>query len=231
MTRTLIALLLLLAPFAVSAAETTTTAPAAERILVPRATKSPRVDGKFGKNEWSEAIKVALADGGQASLIHDGKYLYIAMVGKKPGTTNVCARWEKNVFLLHASSGLGTLMYAQKDGKWTTPRGFYFTNRDTTDSQTGIKDRKAFLSHHNWFANTYPQIAGLEREYQIALKGKRELQLVLSFMSFVGEDELDLDAWPSTVVDGCVELDLVRGFVVDREFTFQPETWGVVVMR
>lgn len=230
MTRSLIALLLLLAPSAVYAADTTTP-PAPERILVPRATKSPRVDGKLGKTEWKDAVQVALADGGQASLLHDGKYLYIAMVGKKPGTASVCMRGEKRLFILHASSGLGTVTYQPKDGKWFTPRGFYFTNRDTSDSQTGIKDRKFFLSERHWFANTYPEIAGLEREYQIALRGRREMQLVLSFMSFVGEDELDIDAWPSNVVDGCVELDLVRGFVADRQFDFQPDTWGVVVMR
>ena len=202
-----------------------------ERILVPRATKSPRVDGKFGKTEWSEAVTVALADGGQASLIHDAKYLYIAMVGKKPGTTSVCVRWQKPIWVLHASSGLGTVVFHRKGGKWTTPKNFQFTNRDTTDSQQGIRDRKLILGARHWFANTYPEIAGLEREYQIELKGKSELQLVLAYMSFVGEDDLDLDAWPSKVVDGCVELDLVRGYATGRDFKFEPATWGVAVMQ
>lgn len=225
MARSLIALLLF-AAYAVHAAEPVKP----ERILVPRAIKSPRVDGKLGKTEWSEAVQVALADGGQARMVHDGKFLYVAMVGKRPGTGSVCTVRGKSIYVLHASSALGWAVWTRKAGKWTLQRGFRFSNRDTTDSQTGIKGRKAFLKRSGWYANAHPDTATREREFQIELEGRREIQMVLSFMSFVDEDELDLDAWPETVVDGCVELDMASGFT-KREYTLQPETWGVAVMR
>ncbi|HEY0159605.1 MAG TPA: hypothetical protein VGF28_20120 [Thermoanaerobaculia bacterium] len=225
MARSLIALLLLVAS-AVHAAEPKKP----ERILVPRATKSPRVDGKLGKTEWTEALQVALADGGQARLLHDGKFLYIAMVGKKPGTGSICTVKGKSLYVMHASSALGSAVWTQKNGKSTLHRGFRFSNRDTTESQRGIKDRKAFLKKAGWYANAHPDTAILEREFQIAIEGRSEIPLVLSFLSFVDEDDLDLDAWPQTVVDGCVELDIASGFI-KREYTFQPETWGVAVLR
>ncbi|HYO79480.1 MAG TPA: hypothetical protein VE010_23640 [Thermoanaerobaculia bacterium] len=223
MSRFLIPILLLVAT-AVQAADQKKAA----RVNVPRAQVVPTIDGKLSPKEWASARQVALADGAHARLQHDGRFLYIALVGKRVGIGSICTPNGNQVRVLHASAGLGTAVYDKKDGKWSLTRGFTFTNRDTSNSQTGIKDRKAFLSAEGWFANTDP--AGtLEREYQLPIGGRREIPLVLSFMSFLGPYDFDLDAWPETVTDACVELELTGGFT-EREYTFAPETWGIAVI-
>ncbi|HEX8254698.1 MAG TPA: hypothetical protein VF846_16260 [Thermoanaerobaculia bacterium] len=225
MSRFLITILLLVAT-AVQAAEQKK----ANRVSVPRVQAVPTIDGKLSPKEWTSARQVALADGAHARLQHDGRFLYIALIGKRAGIGSICTPngTQSQVRVLHASAGLGTAVYDKKGDKWSLTRGFTFTNRDTSNSQTGIKDKKAFLAAEGWFANTHP--AGtMEREYQLPIGGRREVPLVLSFMSFLGPNELDLDAWPETVTDACVELDLAGGWT-EREYTFAPETWGIAVI-
>jgi hypothetical protein len=224
MARTLIATLLLIATTAAHAADAKQ-----PRIIVPRTLKSPVIDGKLSKTEWADAAQVALADGGQARLLNDGRFLFVAMVGKRMGIGSICTMNKGELNVLHASAGLGTAVYAQKEGKWMLTRPFTFTNRDTSNSQTGIKDRKKFLADEHWYANTHPN-GTTEREFQIRLDGRTEIPLVLSFMSYVSASEFDLDAWPETVVDGCVELDLASGWT-NQQYTFEPKTWGIAVIR
>ncbi len=224
MARSLVlALTLLLAPFAFAASP--------KRIEVPRAPKTPNVDGVVHGPEWAKAARVYLGDGAHALLQHNGSYLFIALIGKRAGVGSVCTTSKDGKLLrvLHASAALGTAEWEQNESKWTLARGFTMTNRDTGRSAPAMAERKEFLAKEGWFANTSP--AGqLYREYQIRLDGRREIPLVLSFMSWIGRKQFDLDLWPEEVYDGCAELDLAGGST-ETAYTFEPETWGIAALQ
>jgi hypothetical protein len=200
------------------------------RIEVPRASKTPVIDGKVNTTEWTRAARVPLMDGGHALLLHTSNYLYVAMVSRRAGVGSVCTTTTANrVRVLHSSAALGTAFFTKDAAKWTLAQGFTFTNRDTGNTPAAKKERSDFLSKEGWFANTDPK--GLvQREFQIRLDDRSELPIVLSYMTFVKPKVYDLDVWPETVVDGCAELDLAGGWT-DREYTFSPETWGVAVLQ
>jgi hypothetical protein len=201
-----------------------------KRIEVPRAPKTPNVDGVVSGPEWAKAARVYLGDGGHALLQHNGTYLFIAFVGKRAGIGSVCtSSKDAKVRVLHASAALGTAEWAKQDAKWQMARGFTMTNRDTGKSAAAQAERKQFLAKEGWFANT--SVAGqAQREYQIRLDGRREIPLVLSFMSWITKKQYDLDVWPDTVFDGCAELDLAGGYT-ETEYAFEPESWGVAALQ
>lgn len=202
-----------------------------KRIDVPRAAKTPVIDGVVNGPEWAKAARVYLGDGGHALLQHNGQYLYVAFVGKRAGVGSVCTQSKdgKRLRVLHASAALGTAEWEQKDAKWTLSRGFEMSNRDTGKSTEAMAARKEFLTKEGWFANVSPT-GQMQREYQIRLEGRREIPLVLSFMSWLGKKQFALDFWPEEIYDGCAELDLAGGYT-DTEYTFEPETWGVANLQ
>lgn len=202
---------------------------AENRVSVPRAA-APVIDGKISNNEWKAATRVVLGNNqGHALLMHDGNYLYIGLVGAKAGIGSVCVKGKSGVRVLHASAALGTAAFEQGENKkWTLTRGFTFTNRDTGDSPAAMEERKKMLATDGWFAST-SHAASPEREYQIPIRGHKEVPIVIGFMSFTRQQE-KLFYWPGSVEDDCAEAQLARGFT-DREYTFDPDNWGVAVLE
>jgi len=203
---------------------------APKKIEVPRGAKTPNVDGDVNAAEWAKAARVYLGTGGHVLLQHNGTYLFVAFVGKRPGIGSVCtAAKDGRLRVLHASAALGTAEWTKQNAKWTLARGFTWTNRDTGKSAAAMAERKQFLGAEGWFANTHP--AGQQqREYQIRIDGRKEIPIVLAFMSWVKPEQFDLNAWPDDVYDGCAELDLASGST-EAAYTFEPETWGVAVLQ
>jgi hypothetical protein len=199
------------------------------RIGVPRVSDAPVIDGKVSQKEWRAASRVVLGSNqGHALLMHDGNYLYIGLVGSRAGIGSVCMRGKTGVRVLHASAALGTAAFEQENKKWRLTRGFTWTNRDTGDSPAALEERKKMLSTDGWFANT-SAAAAPEREYQVPIRGHKEVPIVIGFMSFTPEQE-KFFYWPGSVEDDCAEAQLARGFT-DREYTFNPDDWGVAVLE
>jgi hypothetical protein len=204
--------------------------PKKQRIEVPRAPqKPPYVNGSVTSAEWARAARVFLGDGGHALLLHDRTFLYIALVGTQPGVASVCTSSAPGrVSVLHASGSLGAARFEKSGAKWTLTRPFTMVKSAATSDVEAEADRKKFLQAEAWYASTNPTFVK-QREYQLRIGGRTEIPLVLAFISAVKSDEYDLDAWPSTVYDGCVELGLAGGSS-EGTFTFEPESWGVAVL-
>jgi hypothetical protein len=201
---------------------------AAPRIAVPRTAKAPKIDGTLAANEWKGAVRVRLGDNAHALLLHDGKFLYVAMVGRQPGTSSVCAMGGKQVLVLHSSAALGTASFAPEKDKWRMTRGFIWTNRDTSGTPTAMAERKKTLDTDGWFANTSPTFTR-DREYVMRIGNQREIPLTLGFLSFTGKEQR-LYYWPEDVVDACADVELASGYT-DREYVFEPKTWGVAELQ
>jgi hypothetical protein len=190
------------------------------QLHVPHAA-SPIIDGTIAADEWKSARTVGLTNGGQAMLQHDGKYLYVAITGPRNGIGSLCTTDGEDVRILHASAALGTAVF--RDGQRT--RDFTWTNRDTTD----VAARAKFLDAEHWFANAMPR-GSREREYQIALEGRKEILFTIVFMSFAPNEEQQIHVWPPELKDACASIDLARG-VTDGPHTFEPEMWGRLVLQ
>jgi hypothetical protein len=201
---------------------------AAPHISVPRAASAPKIDGKVAPNEWKGAVRVRLGDKAHALLLHDGNYLYVALVGREPGITSLCARGGKQVLVLHSSAALGTAAFTQEKEKWRMTRAFHWTNRDTSGTPAAMAERKKTLDTDGWFANTSP-MATLEREYLMRVGNQREIPLTLGYMTF-SQKEQHFYYWPEDVVDACADAELASGYT-DREYAFEPGTWGVADLQ
>jgi hypothetical protein len=216
---------------AVTAAETQ------HRIHVPLVRATPKIDGqvlptgKPDKNnlgEWKEAAKVSLGSGSYAVLQHDGKFLYVGLVGAKAGIASLCTGGLNGVRVLHASAALGTAVFEQdKDRKWRMTRGFTWTNREAPDDPQFIDARASTLDKEGWIATTSPHSVQ-QREYAIYIKGRTEVPIVLGFLTFTPRQKTFL-YWPENLEDDCADADLASGFT-DRQYTFDPTKWGVAVL-
>jgi hypothetical protein len=200
-----------------------------KRIEVPRTARPPAIDGQIKPGEWKAAVSVPLGTSGHAWLMHDETFLYVGLVGLKPGIGSICARAKSGgVRVLHASAALGTAAYELEKGKWRLTRPFTWTNRDSGKSKEAKEARAATLAREGWFANTSPT-AMSEREYQIPVKGHTEVPLVLSFATFTPEEQ-KLYYWPAALEDDCANLDLASGST-DGDYLFDVSQWGVVVLK
>lgn len=213
---------------ATSLAATLFAAEAPKRIEVPRTRRPPLIDGNPNRTEWKGAARVALGDGAFAMLLNDGTFLYVALVGMKPGTGSVCTSTKTGVRILHASAALGTATFEPQKGKWIVTRPFTWTNRDTGPSPAAQAERKKMIATEGWFANT-SRTAMLEREYQIAVRGLREVPLTLGFFTYTPKVQR-LSYWPTTLEDDCANADLAGGFT-DGELTFDPAKWGIAELK
>ena len=201
---------------------------AVPQIAVPRAMKAPEIDGTLSPNEWKGAVRVRLGAKGHALLLHDGNNLYIALVGREPGISTVCALGGKDVLILHASAALGTAVFTQDNNKWLLKRGFTWTNRDTSQSSGALMEKRKTLRAEGWFANTSPTTL-TDREFVMHVGTQQQIPLVLGHMIFTPKEQR-LYYWPEEVVDGCADLELAGGYT-DREYTFDPDTWGLAILQ
>jgi hypothetical protein len=199
------------------------------RIEVPRTGRAPIVDGRIGADEWKGATHIALSDNQtEALLLSDGSYLYVGIRGLKPGIGSVCVQGKTGVRVLHASAALGTAAFELEAGKWRMTRGFNWSNRDTSKSPAAMADRKNMLTTSGWFANTSPT-AIMQREYQVPIRGKEQISLAVGYYTFTPEMQ-KFGYWPANLEDDCADGELASGFT-DREYSFDPSKWGVVVLK
>jgi hypothetical protein len=134
------------------------------------------------------------------------------------------------VRVMHASAALGTATFElkdKKDKKWSMTRGFTWTNREAPDSPQFNSERAKTLNAEGWIATTSPHSVP-QREYAIYIKGQTEIPIVLGFLTFTpGEQKLSY--WPEDLEDDCADADLAGGFT-ERQYTFDPTKWGVLVL-
>lgn len=202
---------------------------AENRVEVPRAKTAPVIDGTVNRMEWRAAVRVPLSENqGYALLMHDGNFLYVGLVGPKAGIASLCTRGKTGVRVFHASAALGTAAFVQEKEKWRMTRAFTWTNRDTGKGPAAIAARNKTLATEAWFASTSPA-STVEREYQISVRGLREVPLTIGFFSYTPQEQR-LHYWPANLEDDCVDSELVAGFT-DREYTFDPSKWGVLVLK
>lgn len=186
------------------------------------------LDGRVDSAEWSGAAVRAIDGGVTARLQHDGRHLYIAVVGAHFGFTSLCAARGDSVRILHASAALGAVTYTRRGDEWTSrDTAFTYGMRNPDTTAAARAERAAYLAANGWVANTARMGGGLAQEFQISLDqlGNPPRLALGRFVPITGASP-EIAHWPATVqaTDGCVASRLVSGYV-PSPLRFDPTRW------
>ncbi len=173
-------------------------------------------------------MKVELLGGGKMLLKHDGEYLYIAVIGERPGIAHICIEKEDRIAVLHASAALGTAEYTGNFRTARLERPFEWRARGKGSSLEVRKERKRFLHDERWLANVSRGPSRV-REFQIDLQfAGRNGRIPLS-VAFLDTEGMTVAFWPEDLTDDSKLNQLVSG-ATPKTATFQPHTWPVVTV-
>lgn len=187
-------------------------------IKVPRG-PAPVIDGRIEETEWRGAAVERLDNGLTVRLMHDGQFLFLAVTSTGEGFPSACVAQADTVRILHASAALGSVTYTSRDGRWSTKdTAFGYGMRNTALTDGAREERKVYLTQHGWVGSTARMGQGRNHELQVSL-AMMDLRprLALGYFRMAGEG--DRVTWPAFLADsteGCAELRLIQGWVVER---------------
>lgn len=181
---------------------------------------TPTIDGVAKPGEWADARRANLVGGGEVWLLRAGNELYVAVKGSGTGFPSLCVGNADRVEILHASAALGTVAYQRGAKGWSRGQGFEWRVRDLPEpAPTLATDRESFLKEQRWLANASDTGTPL-REFRIILDaGRRFLGVV-----FLSTDSMQAAYWPTSMNDGCRDLDLLRGDA-PGSLELEPSRW------
>ncbi len=196
--------------------------PATSSIYAPRGIPAT-IDGVFSPGEWDNALTIELANG-ELLLMHAGGYLYVGIRSDKLGLGSVCVSWDDVISVLHSSAALGTASYEEADEGWQKTRDFSWTNRDITNSQQALEERREHLERENWLASNGLMGNSNEMEYQLAMTDDK-IRLAVTYL--LSPNYTTSDYWPDTLGAGCRYFEPLQADPPET-VSFTPETWIIV---
>lgn len=193
-----------------------------QSLRIPKAS-APIIDGKFGEDEWKNALEQKLVGGGELRLQHDENFLYVGVRGLKQGWSHVYVTAGDTIFVHHASAALGTATYLQKGESWQPQQTFVWELRERTFTPQAEAARAAYLESKGWLANNANMGTPGIIEFKIAprfLQGE-VVRLAVAFAS----DPASPQYWPQTLADDCRKRDLLFGSA-PADLKFNRESWA-----
>lgn len=191
---------------------------------------APRIDGSLGTSEWSRAVRVPLAGGGELLLQHDERHLYVGARRAGNPLGSLCVAESGRIRVLHASAALGAVTYRHGGTAWLLDTAFVFAMRDRDASPAAEGNRRAYLQANGWLASTVYMGARDEMEFQIALPSPPGNHALVRFALLPEGERADIVAWPAEPSDDCSDTELVRGNA-PRTMSFRPEGWALLELR
>jgi formylglycine-generating enzyme required for sulfatase activity len=185
---------------------------------------APVLDGTIADSEWAAALRVELAGGDEAFLMHDEGYLYLALRTRGMTMGSPCLDRGDEVAILHASAALGTAVFRRDGAAWSQTRDFEWRCRATGDDAAAVQARREYLGQEGWLASNSYMGTPNEMEYQIAMP-EGTLRLALFYRQ--GPDFDAVSSWPAGLDDGCREFLLAQG-EPSGALSFSPERWVTV---
>jgi hypothetical protein len=190
------------------------------------------IDGVIGDDEWRGAATHPLPDGGRLRLHHDGTFLFIGISAASQGFPSLCAASDV-VRVLHASAALGSVTYTRDGADWTTgEKEFAYGMRTADLTDAAREERRRYLAQHGWVASTFNMGDGRAREMQISLARISKTPAIALGYHANTMTGGTVVPWPATIAtsDGCVNAQLVRGFVPPR-LRFDPASWATLRLQ
>lgn len=178
---------------------------------------APTIDGVLSAEEWEGAFTTGIRGGGELSLMHDGKYLFVGIRGHRLGYGSLCLGRPDEILVLHSSAALGTAAYHREGASWKRTRQFSWCCRAREESA----ERREHLKKEGWMASIGYMGPPEEMEYQIAMEGG---EVTLAAVYQMGPARETAQWWPESLDDGCLSLTLGEGDPPET-LDFSPETW------
>lgn len=128
-----------------------TTAPSSipdRSIVVPQA-EPASIDGVISPGEWDQAAPVTLSNGDIAYWQHEGATLYVALDGSELGAVNLVIATDEELWVLHSSAALGSLLFVPGDSAWQQSHGYTWCCRSANDDTARLE----LLENEGWQAN------------------------------------------------------------------------------
>ena len=192
------------------------------RILVPRGTP-PIINGRISNEEWAGSAESRLSDESRVLLRHDGRFLYVAVVGAKPGFPSVCVSRGDSVRILHSSAALGSALYVRDGDEWQQRQKFTFALRSGDVGETGMKAIADYVGANGWVAsNSSMSVSQREMQISLSMLDERDPRLALGY--YVANDGPVL-AWPQNAEDGCTAAKTVQGWL-PPSLGFRSDGWA-----
>ncbi|HET6444199.1 MAG TPA: hypothetical protein VFI27_06410 [candidate division Zixibacteria bacterium] len=196
---------------------------ASSTIFAPQGTPAT-IDGVLSQGEWDSALPIELANG-ELLLMHADGYLYLGIRSDKLGLGSVCVLADDEILVMHSSAALGTATYEKAGDEWQKTRDFLWTNREVSNSQQALEERRDHLERENWLASNGLTGRYNEMEYQIAMTGN-EVRLAVTYL--MSPEYTTTDFWPETLGTGCRNFEPLQSDAPETVF-FHPDTWTTVI--
>lgn len=179
---------------------------AGKQVEIPKPSKAINIDGVIGEQEWADALRQELTNGGELFLKGDNSHLYVGLRGLKQGWGHIYVWGADSVYILHASAALGTAIYRKGEaGKWNPVQNYSWSLRGASQSEEA---REEFLRSHLWLANNNSMGSRREIEFKVA---RAILTADPHIAVLYAADAQSPAYWPATLKDDCLKRELVFG--------------------
>lgn len=183
---------------------------------------SPNVDGRMETGEWDQAVIQELSDGTLLYLMYAEDSLYLALDSEVLGTVNVGVLRDGELWVLHSSAALGSLIYEYLEGDWLLRKDFEWCCRTTSplaESQQLLAD-EGWLSHNQFVGDE------TQTEYRVKIP-KDEIYLAVTYRY---RDDSNAAFWPETLGENDLlifEVQLRQG----DQAVFSPALWAKLIVE
>ena len=173
-----------------AAPETTLPDEIPERSLLIPAAPPPKIDGAIDDGEWEQAVTVAMSNDDIVYWMHNGATLYVALDGTELGAVNLVIATGDELWVLHSSAALGSLLFLAGEEGWEQSHGYTWCCRRASDDSARLR----LLESEKWQANIgFIGDVGVV-EYQVAIPWG----YATAAMAYLTEDR-DPEYWPTDI--------------------------------
>ncbi len=158
--------------------------------------------------EWDGATETTMTDGSTLHWMRSDETLYVALRGHSLGAVNLTIAAADELWIMHSSAALGSVLYTADGDAWTRTHDFDWCCRSATDDTA----RLALLENEGWQANIgFADDPGTV-EYEVALPWT-DAAVAVSYQT----EESDPAFWPADLTTEAT-AELIGPFPDERQF-------------
>lgn len=199
---------------------TSTPIPIKLEINIPSGT-IPTINGRIEEGEWDAAAVEELNDGTLLYLMYSEDALYLALDSEVLGTVNLGILRDGELWVLHSSAALGSVVYQPFADGWQMSKTFEWCCRTTsplTESEQ-LLEQEGWLSHNQFVGDQ------TQTEYLIRIP-KDEIIIAVTYRY---RDDSDAAYWPETLGDNDL-LMFTDPVQVGDMAVFSDEMWAQLIV-
>jgi hypothetical protein len=199
---------------------TSTPEPTKTEINIPIGT-APNINGRFEPGEWDNAAVEEMNDGTLLYFMYADDSLYLAVDSEVLGTVNVGILRDGELWVLHSSAALGSVVYQPKDDGYQLRQTFEWCCRTTSPLTEG----EELLANEGWLSHN--QFVGDETQTEYLIQIPRD-EIILS-VTYRYRDDSASAYWPATLAEDDL-LKFTDAPEIGDEPFFSTEMWARLIV-